>query len=153
MLNGEKYDEPAKSLSKRQWENKFFNKIWWKAKLRGIVFFVRKCLETYRGNVRKSFFELTLKVILITSAYSMACSGQEVKFALKTLPKAGIRSRPKILHQVQKWDHWRKHHVGLKPCTPIAAGIEVSPPVTMKAITVPGTIPFSILPATNGITA
>ena len=59
-------------------------------------------METYRGNVRKSFFELTLKVILITSAYSMACSGQEVKFALKTLPKAGIRSRPKILHQVQK---------------------------------------------------
>ena len=73
-----------------------------KLKLRGIVFFVRKCLETYRGNVRKSFFELTLKVILITSAYSMACSGQEVKFALKTLPKGGIRSRPKILHQVQK---------------------------------------------------
>ena len=42
----------------------------------------------------KVFFELTLKVILITSAYSMACSGQEVKLALKTLPKAGVRSRP-----------------------------------------------------------
>ena len=40
-----------------------------------------------------------------------------------------------------------------KACTPIAAGIEVTPPVTMKAITVPGTIPFSIMPATNGITA
>ena len=68
----------------------------------GELSFFRKCLETYRGNVRKSFFELTLKVILITSAYSMACSGQEVKLALKTLPKAGIRSQPKILHQVQK---------------------------------------------------
>ena len=50
----------------------------------------------------KVFLELTLKVRLITSVYIMACSGQEVKFALKTLPKAGIRSRPKILHQVQK---------------------------------------------------
>ena len=40
-----------------------------------------------------------------------------------------------------------------KACTPIAAGIEVTPPVTMKAIAVPGTIPFSIRPATNGITA
>ncbi len=49
----------------------------------------------------KVFLELTLKVILITSAYIVACSGQEVKLALKTLPKAGIRSRPKILHQVQ----------------------------------------------------
>jgi hypothetical protein len=50
----------------------------------------------------KVFLELTLKVRLITSEYIMACSGQEVKLALKTLPKAGIRSRPKILHQVQK---------------------------------------------------
>ena len=40
-----------------------------------------------------------------------------------------------------------------KACTPFAVGIEVSPPVTMKAITVHGTIPFSILPATNVITA
>ena len=50
----------------------------------------------------KVFLELTLKVRLITSEYIMACSGQEVKLELKTLPKAGIRSRPKILHQVQK---------------------------------------------------
>ena len=41
----------------------------------------------------KVFLELTLKVRLITSGYIMACSGQEVKLALKTLPKAGIRSR------------------------------------------------------------
>ena len=57
--------------------------------------------EHIAGMSAKVFLVLTLKVILITSAYSMACSGQEVKLALKTLPKAGIRSRPKILHQVQ----------------------------------------------------
>ena len=50
----------------------------------------------------KVFLELTLRVRLITSAYSVACSGQKVKLALKTLPIAGIRIRPKILHQVQK---------------------------------------------------
>ena len=70
----------------------------------GIVFFVRKCLETHHGNVRKSFFELTIKVILITSEYIMACSGREVKLSLKTVPKAEISSRPKILHKVQKRD-------------------------------------------------
>jgi len=50
----------------------------------------------------KVFLELTYKVILITSAYIVAYSGQEVKLALKPLPKAGIRSRSKILHQAQK---------------------------------------------------
>ena len=50
----------------------------------------------------KIFLELTLKVVLITSAYSVACSEREVKLALKTLPKAVNRSRPKILHQAQK---------------------------------------------------
>jgi hypothetical protein len=29
-----------------------------------------------------------------------------------------------------------------KACAPIAAGLEVTPPVTMKAIAVPGAIPF-----------
>ena len=29
-----------------------------------------------------------------------------------------------------------------KACTPIAAGLEVTPPVTMKAIAFPGAIPF-----------
>jgi len=56
MLNGEKYDEPSKSLSKRQWENKFFNKIWWKAIQRGIVFF--------SGNVWKHITEMSAKVFL-----------------------------------------------------------------------------------------
>ncbi len=32
----------------------------------------------------------------------MACSGREVKLSLKTVPKAEIISRPKILHKVQK---------------------------------------------------
>ena len=50
----------------------------------------------------KVFLELTLKVRLITSVYIMACSGQEVKLSLKTVPKAEISSRPKILHKVQK---------------------------------------------------
>ena len=50
----------------------------------------------------KVFLELTLKVRINYFNYSMAFSEPEVKLALKTLPKAGIRSRPKILHLVQK---------------------------------------------------
>ena len=50
----------------------------------------------------KVFLELTLKVSINYFCIQCGMSGQEVKLALKTLPKAGIRSRPKILHQVQK---------------------------------------------------
>ena len=61
----------------------------------------------------------------------MACYGQEVKLSLKTVPKAEISSRQNSA-QSPKMRPLKKKSCRTKACTPIAAGIEVTPTVTMN---------------------
>ena len=51
-----------------------------------LSFLFRKCLETYRGNVRKSFFELTLKVSInyFCIQYGMFWAGSQISIKNST---------------------------------------------------------------------
>ena len=62
MLNGEKYDEPAKILSKRQWENKFFKKSDGKLNYWELTFLSGSAWKHITEMPAKVFLELTLKV-------------------------------------------------------------------------------------------